>query len=70
MADVISLEELKAKLDRGDHFVLVEALPEEAYREAHLPGAINIPYDRVHDLAVKRLPDKDVAIVVYCAKFT
>jgi hypothetical protein len=39
VAATISREDLKAKLDRGDDFVLVETLSEEQYRHAHLPDA-------------------------------
>jgi rhodanese-related sulfurtransferase len=46
---------------------VVEALPAEYYNDAHLPGAINIPHTEVRDLAPELLPDKDAAIVVYCA---
>jgi rhodanese-related sulfurtransferase len=70
MADPISRDELRAKIDRGESFRLVETLPEAAYREAHLPGAINLPPDRVRELAPELLPDKTADIVVYCAKFT
>jgi rhodanese-related sulfurtransferase len=62
----ISREELKANLDRGEDVVLVEALGEAGYDEAHLLGAINIPYDRVDELAPSMLPDKGAQIVVYC----
>ena len=70
MAATISREELKQKMDRHDPFVLVEALAEESYRDWHLPGAINVPYDKVRELALGRLPDKNADIVVYCAKPT
>ena len=70
MAATISREELKQKMDRQDPFVLVEALAEESYRDWHLPGAINVPYDKVRELALGRLPDKNADIVVYCAKPT
>ena len=63
----ISREELKANLDRGEDVVLVEALGEAGYDEAHLLGAINIPYDRVDELAPSMLPDKGAQIVVYCS---
>lgn len=63
----ISLEELKAKIDRGDRFTLVEILPPPQYRSGHLPGAIYIPPIQVRELAPKRLPDKAAEIVVYCA---
>jgi rhodanese-related sulfurtransferase len=62
----ISREDLKARLDRGDDFVLVETLPEEQYRHAHLPGALNLPPDQVRELAPEILPDKEADIVVYC----
>ena len=39
----ISTEDLKAKLDRKDPAKIVETLAAERYREAHLPGAMNIP---------------------------
>ena len=64
---MISRDELKARLDRGDDFTLVEALPPPAYRDGHIPGAINLPPGQVRELAPKRLPDKAAEIVVYCA---
>jgi rhodanese-related sulfurtransferase len=67
MVAKISREELKAKLDRREGVILVEALPEKYFRQAHLPGAINIPHDAVDGLAPAMLPDKDAEIVVYCA---
>ena len=62
----ISREELKEKMDRGDDFVLVETLPDAAFRRQHLPGAINLEdMDRVSTL----LPDKEAEIIVYCTNF-
>ena len=65
MASNIAREQLKAKMDRGDDFVLVEALSQKHYQSSHLPGAINLPYEFV-DEAEKVLPDKKAEIVVYC----
>lgn len=66
----ISREELKRKIDRKDDFVLVETLAEIAYDHAHLPGAINLPPDKLSKLAEQLLPDKNAEIVVYCASPT
>lgn len=66
----IERDELKSKIDRGDQFSLIETLPTEAYRHAHLPGAINLPPDRLRELAPTTLPDKSAEIVVYCASPT
>jgi rhodanese-related sulfurtransferase len=63
MLDTISRDELKAKLDSGEAFTLVETLAEVAYQHAHLPGAINLPPDRVRELASRLLPDKGAEIV-------
>ncbi len=68
MAATISRDELKEKLERSDDFILVETLPATAFEHAHLPGAINLPPDRVTELAPEMLPDKNADIVVYCAK--
>jgi rhodanese-related sulfurtransferase len=61
----ITRERLKAKMDRRDDFVLVEALSKKHYESSHLPGAINLPYEFV-DEAETVLPDKNAEIVVYC----
>jgi len=70
MADIISREELQQKMDRKEHFTLVEALAPDKFAHAHLPGAINIPVDRVRELAPNMLPDKNAEIIVYCASNT
>jgi rhodanese-related sulfurtransferase len=70
MVDTISRDDLKGKIDRRDDFTLVETLPAAGYHHAHLPGAINLPPDRVGELAPQLLPDKCAEIVVYCASPT
>ena len=70
MIRTISRDELKAKIDRGDDFVLVETLPATAYHHAHLPGAINLPSESVTSHASQVLPEKSAEIVVYCASPT
>jgi len=70
MVATIARDELKEKISRGDKFTLVETLPAQTYHHAHLPGAINLPPDRVSELAPTLLPDKSAEIVVYCANPT
>ena len=67
MEGTISTRELKAKLDRKDSIKVVETLAPERYREAHLPGALNIPPEKIKELAPQLLPNKDAEIVTYCA---
>jgi rhodanese-related sulfurtransferase len=66
MATAITRDEVAAKIDAGSAIV-VEALPPMYYVEAHLPGAINLPHDRVDELAPRLLTDQDAEIVVYCS---
>jgi rhodanese-related sulfurtransferase len=63
----ITLEELKGKIDRKERFYLVEAQAPMMYRDAHLPGALNVPPSQVAELAPRLLPDKDAEVVVYCS---
>ena len=63
-------DELKTKVGRGGDFKLVETLAPEQFQETHLPGAINMPPDRVSELAPKLLPDKQVEVITYCASRT
>ncbi len=61
--NLITREELKQKLDRGDDFKLVMTLGEWAYEAQHIPGSINI--HSAKDM-VKQL-HKEEEIVVYCS---
>jgi len=66
MENTITTEDLKAKLDRKQ-IIVVETLAPERYREAHIPGALNIPPEKIKELAPQLLPTKDVEIITYCA---
>ncbi len=66
MDATISTKELKKKLD-SKQITLVETLAPERYRDAHIPGAVNIPPEKIHELAPQMLPDKNAEIVTYCS---
>jgi rhodanese-related sulfurtransferase len=67
MNRTITGEELHRKLLSATRPTVVEALPEKYYADKHLPGALNLPHDRVDALAPTLLPDVNAEIVVYCA---
>lgn len=60
---LISRDELKEKLDRGDDFKLVNALDEGAFRAKHIPGSLNVSTPE----AAMKLLDPDDEIVVHCS---
>lgn len=66
MDHTISTKDLKSKLDQKQ-ITLVETLAPERYREAHIPGALNIPPEQIKQLASQLLPNKNAAIVTYCS---
>ncbi len=60
---LISREELKEKIGRGDDFKLVMALSEWAFQAKHIPGSINVTRpEQVVDVL-----DPEDEIVVYCS---
>lgn len=65
MVEDITLEQLERKMEEKDDFVLVDVLSEDSFEEGHIPGAINIPLDRIGAEAVEEF-DRDQDIVVYC----
>lgn len=60
---LITADELKAKIDRGDDFRLVMALGDWAFALKHIPGSLNIHSEDKARALLK--PDDD--IVVYCS---
>jgi rhodanese-related sulfurtransferase len=67
MEATISSQNLKAKIDGTQGVTVVETLAPERYREGHLPGALNIPPERLKELAPQLLPNKTAEIITYCA---
>jgi rhodanese-related sulfurtransferase len=65
----ISRDELHRRL-HDPKLTILDVLPAISYAEAHIPGAINLPLEQVHDHARELLPDLTADIAVYCGKFT
>lgn len=58
--DLISSEELKEKLDRGDDFKLVMSLGEWEYKAKHLPGSLRV--STVEEALQVLTPDDEIVI--------
>lgn len=63
----IAREDLQKKLDAEDDFFLIEALPEDAYNEGHIPGAFQMTPEQIDQGAPDLPADKNTPIVTYCA---
>lgn len=51
------------KLMSENEYVIIDVRTEEEYRDSHLVGAINLPYDEI-DKSIEI--DKDKLVFVYC----
>jgi len=67
MIKQISGQKLKEYIDNREKLLIIEALPEKYYSEAHIPGAIQIDYTELELKADKLPEEKNKMIVVYCA---
>jgi rhodanese-related sulfurtransferase len=63
----VTAAEVKAMMDEGSTY-LVDARGPEAFEEGHIPGAINIPYDRLPEYfeELSTHVPIDAAVVIYC----
>ena len=62
----VSIEETRARLDRGDKFVLVDVREESEYAKDHLPGAIHLGKGVIERDIEERVPELNTPIVLYC----
>lgn len=63
---VISVEQVKADLDEGKDFVLLDVRTPEEYEEGHIEGALNIPLKELAYEVENEIPDVETAIYLYC----
>jgi rhodanese-related sulfurtransferase len=61
-----TVDEIKARLDRGDRFLLVDVREESEYAKDHLPGAVHLGKGVIERDIEQRVPDTGAEIVLYC----
>src|SRR6202023_1649320 len=62
----VSIDDVKARLDRGDKFVLVDVREESECAKDHLPGAIHLGKGVIERDIEARVPDLNTEMVLYC----
>jgi rhodanese-related sulfurtransferase len=62
----VSIDDVKARLDRGDKFVLVDVREESEYAKDHLPGAIHLGKGVIERDIEERVPELNTPVVLYC----
>ena len=62
----ITIDEVQAKLQAGEKFVLVDVREESEYAKDHLPGAIHLGKGIIERDIEERVPDPSTPMVLYC----
>ena len=61
-----TVDDVKARLDRGDRFHLVDVREDSEWAKDHLPGAIHLGKGVIERDIEGRVPDLNTPMVLYC----
>ena len=61
-----TVDDVKARLDRGDTFLLVDVREESEWNSGRLPGTIHLGKGVIERDIEERIPDAHSDIVLYC----
>lgn len=61
-----TVQQIKARLDLGERFHLVDVREESEWQAGHLPGAIHLSKGIIERDIEGRIPDLDAEILLYC----
>ncbi len=61
-----TIDDVKAKLDRGEKFLLIDVREESEYAADHLPGAMHLGKGVIERDVEARVPDHNAPVVLYC----
>ena len=61
-----SVDDVKARVDRGDRFLLIDVREESEYAKDHLPNAIHLGKGIIERDIEERAPELNTPLVLYC----
>ena len=61
-----SIDDVKARVDRGDRFLLIDVREESEYTKDHLPNAIHLGKGIIERDIEERVPELNTPLVLYC----
>src|SRR6267142_893750 len=61
-----NVDEVKARMDRGDKFHLVDVREESEFAKDHLPGAIHLGKGIIERDVEQKIPDTGAPLILYC----
>jgi rhodanese-related sulfurtransferase len=61
-----TVDEVKARLDRGERMTIVDVREESEYARDHVPGAVHMGKGVIERDVEKHFPDPAVELILYC----
>lgn len=61
-----TIDDVKARLDRGEKLTLVDVREESEFAASHIPGAIHLGKGVIERDAEARFPDPNAELILYC----
>jgi rhodanese-related sulfurtransferase len=61
-----TVQDVKARLDAGERFQLIDVREESEYARGHLPGAVHIGKGVIERDIEQKVPDSAAPLVLYC----
>ena len=62
----VNSEQAIKMMAENEGYIILDVRTTAEYHEGHIEGAINVPNEEINDKEIKRLPDKNQMIFVYC----
>ena len=62
----VTVDDVKARLDRGEKILLVDVREESEYAKDHLPGAIHLGKGIIQRDIEERVPQLNAPLILYC----
>lgn len=62
----VTVDDVKAMLDRGEAFTLVDVREESEFAKDHLPGAVHLGKGVIERDVEQKVPDTGTPLVLYC----
>jgi len=61
-----TVDEVKARLDRGEKFLLVDVREDSEWDKDHLPGSVHMSKGVIERDVEQKVPDVNTEMVLYC----
>ena len=62
----VSVDQVKAMLDRGEKFQLLDVREDSEWAKDHLPGAVHLGKGVLERDVEQKVPDTDTPLILYC----